>query len=644
MSAQTILPAAPAAVPVAADRAEVLEYLRALWPEGPGRLYLCVWHPPGTSRWFGGASTEAASLAALERAADHIAANPTNAYVGMCLAGADHGPHQRLSRKEGRLAHAAPGLWLDVDLQGPGHKSANLPESVEQVIDTLHAAGLARFVPTAAVHSGGGYHLYWLFKEPLTFEAGSDPRFHERDQFASILRRFQRLIRDAAAAKGMAVDATSDVERILRPAGTIRVKEGCAPVQTRFYVELSSGVRYNASEIEDLLDTLGVVDRHEHQEDAPTRVGSIIVDPRATVDPEQFRMLIEADPTGLSPIWNLRKHLGTAIAPEDSFSERDMQMAGYLAYWADFDAQRITDWLVYFRRQKAKPGHQRAKHLGYYETTVGKAIDFAKSEREKEERRQTAAAKKEAEAAEAARIEQQQKQARASQDGARAVLRDVLKVDIEKMLVIKDNGKTTYELAVEGRRVTIGGAAAVFSPELTSRELYGAIGRALPLIKRKVWHDIVLPALHQLREDINLDADHGKLYRWLHYWLCETVDGRVAKNDDEWRLALAAMTDASTTIEHRPGGLIQVYGEVPQCIVRAHRLAQDVARYGDRQEAASIPARLRAAGFLRPKESVTITVGAERFKLRDVFVGDAKWWREFSGGGDGADAAQYTPI
>ena len=142
--------------PAAADRADIEKFLRLLWPEGPGRLYLCVWHLSGESRWFGGLTNEEASLAAITQAADYIASKPVNCYIGMCLADADHGPHHRLSRKENRLAFAAPGLWMDVDVKGPGHKSDNLPASIAQAMDILHAAGLSRFLPTFTVATGGG--------------------------------------------------------------------------------------------------------------------------------------------------------------------------------------------------------------------------------------------------------------------------------------------------------------------------------------------------------------------------------------------------------------------------------------------------------------------------------------------------------
>jgi hypothetical protein len=351
----------PVDAAVTPDRAAVLQYLRRLWPEGPRHLYLYVWRPGAGSRYFGGAATEAASLTLLDEAADYIVTQPVNCYVGMCLADADHGPSHRLSRKEGRLAFTAPGCWIDIDFSGPGHKSANLPRSCAEVESILHAAGLAPYMPTFAVHTGGGLHLYWLFREPWFFQPGSDPKFHERDRFASILRRLQRLIRDAATARGLAVDATHDLERVLRPPGTIRVKDGCAPVQTRFAEEFESGASYNHSDFEELLDSLGVTDREE-KTGTSTVVGGVTVNPHAIVDANQLQLMIDADPT-LSQILNLQKPTGKRAAPEDSFSERDLQLANYLADKAGFDEQHIVDWLIWFRREKAAPGHKRPKHV-----------------------------------------------------------------------------------------------------------------------------------------------------------------------------------------------------------------------------------------------------------------------------------------
>lgn len=56
---------------------------------------------------------------------------------------------------------------------------------------------------------------------------------------------------------------------------------------------------------------------------------------------------------------------------------------------------------------------------------------------------------------------------------------------------------------------------------------------------------------------------------------------------------------------------------------------QHILGYQTKETESSIRQRLLAAGFERPKESVTVHIGEKRFKLRDVFVGAAIWWREY---------------
>jgi hypothetical protein len=168
-------------------------------------------------------------------------------------------------------------------------------------------------MPTLAVFTGGGWHLYWLFREPWFFEPGSDPRFHDRDVFCSLLRRWQKLIRDTAASMNLALDPTADPERILRPAGTIRAKDGCESNATSFFDELSSGRRYSQADMTELLDMLGVVDQHDYTNDAPADVGIISVNPRATRP-------------GAGP------DLEPAKAPgAESDTERRLQRTGYAA-------------------------------------------------------------------------------------------------------------------------------------------------------------------------------------------------------------------------------------------------------------------------------------------------------------------------
>ena len=282
------------------------------------------------------------------------------------------------------------------------------------------------------------------------------------------------------------------------------------------------------------------------------------------------------------------------------------------------------------------PDHKRAKHLGYYEITASKALDFARRQREEEERRRTVEAKREAAAAEVTNTGEQQARAMESQDGARAVLKDVLKRDIRRMLVLKDNDEKTYQLEVDGQRVNIGGVAAIFNADIASRQVWDVTGRPLPPVKRKTWTEVVLPALHTIREEVELDADHGKIRRWLHDWLTHEPSSQC-KNEREWLSAIERMADSKTFIEQRPGGAVQVYGDSRQCVLRANRLSrwmssifgQQALGYQTKETETAIRLRLVAAGFERPKESVTISIGDRKFKLRDVFVGGAGWWSQF---------------
>ena len=60
-----------------------------------------------------------------------------------------------------------PGLWLDVDIASAAHEKLNLTRTEQEawgVIEKLPHP------PSAKVTTGGGFHLYWLFREPWIIE------------------------------------------------------------------------------------------------------------------------------------------------------------------------------------------------------------------------------------------------------------------------------------------------------------------------------------------------------------------------------------------------------------------------------------------------------------------------------------------
>lgn len=61
-----------------------------------------------------------------------------------------------------------PGIWVDVDGKDHGGKQ----NALKKINDTIQSINLR---PSIAVDSGNGYHLYYLFKEPIPVEVTRIP-------------------------------------------------------------------------------------------------------------------------------------------------------------------------------------------------------------------------------------------------------------------------------------------------------------------------------------------------------------------------------------------------------------------------------------------------------------------------------------
>ena len=146
-----------------------------------------------------------------------------------------------------------PGLWCDIDIKGQGHGRSDLPETVDDAIELANA--IEGFPPTLLVHSGGGIHAYWLFKEPWVIESKE-----EREKAQILVRSWEDTLRQHAKEKGHHLDSTSDLARVLRVPFTLNHKNPGNPVAVKLLEEASSGRRYNPSDFEPyLLDKEQVV-------------------------------------------------------------------------------------------------------------------------------------------------------------------------------------------------------------------------------------------------------------------------------------------------------------------------------------------------------------------------------------------------
>lgn len=129
-----------------------------------------------------------------------------------------------------------PGLWVDIDIAGDGHKSKNLPASSEQAIEFINKLPIS---PTIIVNSGGGLHCYWLFREPWELDTPE-----ERLTAQGVSKGWQDYIRSRTS---WVIDGTHDLPRVLRLPGTINGKGEPVTVQ----VISHNDNRYNPSDFQE---------------------------------------------------------------------------------------------------------------------------------------------------------------------------------------------------------------------------------------------------------------------------------------------------------------------------------------------------------------------------------------------------------
>jgi putative DNA primase/helicase len=123
-----------------------------------------------------------------------------------------------------------PGVWVDLDFK-------DLARGEEEAKERLNALPLK---PTMVVHSGGGYHLYWLLNEPKAIAPETIP-FYE-----SLNKRFSEILGG---------DSCHSIEHILRVPGTMnwpderKQRQGRTPTSVRLI--FADGPRYNLADLDD---------------------------------------------------------------------------------------------------------------------------------------------------------------------------------------------------------------------------------------------------------------------------------------------------------------------------------------------------------------------------------------------------------
>jgi len=283
-------------------------------------------------------------------------------YYGVGLS--DNKPRRSNQRLKADQVAGITCLWADIDF-GDGHAKIVPPD--EATCDGLLRK--CKALPSIIVHSGNGWHCYWLFESPWVFADDG-----ERSAAAAMVASWQEHMRQTWQAAGYGLDATHDLTRVLRVPGTQNLKDPAhpKPVVTRWPEAggLAGAKRYSH---EQLYSAMGRRQAKNRPGSLPlpstpkqVQSGDLMLDSEAEPPERQLNALL-ANSEEFQDTWN---HKRPDLA-DPSPSGYDMALASLTASsgWSD---QEIADLIIAWRR---KWGHDPAKALrpDYIKRTIAKS-------------------------------------------------------------------------------------------------------------------------------------------------------------------------------------------------------------------------------------------------------------------------------
>lgn len=272
-------------------------------------------------------------------------------YVGMSLRHASFAVLAGPDRRGAVAECAALGcLWGDIDYNDGIHPRKGYFESAEQALAFIEQLPLR---PTMIVHSGGGYHAYWCFKELWILDSREE---HEEAQLLAI--RWRETLKAWARRRDATVDSVGDLARVMRVPGTFNMKDTDAPRQCEI-VSWEPERRYDPTHFEEYLVSFDV--SVPIPESAPY---PFVLDPHALPPLDKWEALKAADERAERSYQYARKDL-----KDQSPSAYDMSLATFAvrARWTD---QEIVNLLIACRREHKEDLKLR---YSYYGPTVAKA-------------------------------------------------------------------------------------------------------------------------------------------------------------------------------------------------------------------------------------------------------------------------------
>lgn len=325
---------------VQVGRASLVQFLRALWPNGFLDQWCLFWtRTSKQSLWTQDINDSLIDqlLALAER---------DDVYIGCGLRAENLGYTVRGDRD---AVAAIPGLWLDVDVCGPGHRKPNLPPTEADARQLLAEMGLP---PTMVVHTGGGLQAWWCFREPWILDSEEERTAAER-----LTKGWCTTLRAKAKGHGWDADQVGDLPRVMRVPGLWNHK-GATPRRI-LLPHCDDKALYNLDDVEAyLLADLGERELGDQQ------TWQFELNPSAEPPTDKFLLLSEIDTTFKRSWMHARRDL-----QDQSASSYDLSLATR-ALATGWSAQEVVNLLIAHRRKH----HQDLKlRRAYYERTLNRA-------------------------------------------------------------------------------------------------------------------------------------------------------------------------------------------------------------------------------------------------------------------------------
>lgn len=191
---------------------EAREWLDIVYGDTPGLIHIC-----STSNWTGAVFRKSPDRT--EKALNYIKRLDDDGVEGIYLRATTlrtAPPQDR--RGSDDLSFYLPGLWADIDIAGPGHKTkATLPPNVDEAVRIVEASGLPE--PSHWIHSGGGLYPWWMLRDAAEITDIEDFRNLSQGWQNALLRGAQKIGYHYGSGVG-------DLSRVLRIPGTVNRKEG----------------------------------------------------------------------------------------------------------------------------------------------------------------------------------------------------------------------------------------------------------------------------------------------------------------------------------------------------------------------------------------------------------------------------------